>query len=146
MNRFAIKFVATIAVAAVLLFAAPVSSYALTIGHRASASVPFAFTVGGANMPAGNYIFEARPANGMLILTDPTGRNHAYLTFPAGDPNGSLPARLVFEKRGTNYRLAQVYAAASGSGAALPIDKKHERMAELRRQPVEYVTLALNRN
>lgn len=146
MNRFALKFVAALAVAAVLLFAAPVSSQALTIGARASASVPFAFTVGGSTMPAGKYIFEARTGNAMLILTDPTGRNHAYLTLPGGDPNGSLPARLVFEKRGAHYRLAKVYAASSGPGVMLPIDKNRERLAELRREPVEYVTLALNRN
>lgn len=145
MNRSAIKFVAALAVAAVLLFAAPVSSFASSIGSRASAEVPFAFTIGGANMPAGKYLFEARPTNGMLILTDPTGRNHAYLTVPAGDPNGSAPARLIFEKRGTHYRLAQVYAASAGPGVMLPLDKNRERMAELRRQPVEYVTLALNR-
>jgi hypothetical protein len=139
------KSVFAIAAAAVLLFAAAVPSTAEPISSRAVASVPFAFDLGGATMPAGKYYFETRPMNGMLVVTDTTGRNHAYLTMPAIDAKGESSARLVFEKRGSTYRLAQVWSTASGMGAILPKDKKQDKLAQLRKTPAEFVTLALNR-
>lgn len=142
---FALKTVFAVATVAIVLFAAAAPSFANTAGARATAEVPFAFDLGGATMPAGKYFFEARTMNGMLVVTDPSGRNHAVLTFPTGNPNGDSDARLVFEKRGSHYRLAQVWASTGGLGAVVPSSKKLEQRAQLRREPVETVVLALNR-
>jgi hypothetical protein len=144
-KRFALKSIFAIAATAFVLFAAAVPSFAAGIAARATAEVPFAFELGGASMPAGKYVFETRPINSLLVVTDPTGRNRALLTFPAGNPNGASEARLVFEKQGTHYRLTQVWASSGGLGAVLPKDKKADQRAQLRREPVETIVLALRR-
>ena len=105
-------------------------------------TVPFAFEAGDHAMPAGIYSIEHRSANATLILTSPDGERRALLTLPAGDPVNPKSPRLVFEKAGDTYRLAEVWVSG-GAGANIPATKSQMLVAKTAKK--ERVELALVR-
>lgn len=135
--------------AAVALIAAlSMPAIASDPGPRTYAQIPFAFEVGGVSMPAGKYLFASNPFSGTLIVTDPSGRNRAWLTLPLGNPGGYSEPRVVFERHGSSFRMSQVWLSTSGLGAGLPASKSSDRAArrgEPKSKPVT-VTVALARN
>lgn len=145
MTRFALLQSIRIAAVAALLVAAAAPAMATQASARATAEIPFAFDLNGTNMPSGKYEFAASPFSGLVIVTDTTGRNHALLTIPLGNPAAGASGRLVFEKRGSEYRLAQIWTGGSGIGAKIAADAKKEKLARERRESPEYITVALAR-
>jgi hypothetical protein len=93
-------------------------------------TVPFAFEAGEHAMPAGRYEVEHRPASAMLVLTAPTGERHILLTFMTGDPANPKSPRLVFEKIGGTYRLAEVWVSGAATGAGVPPTKAQMLVAK----------------
>lgn len=101
-------------------------------------TVPFAFEAGEHGMPAGNYEIEHRSANAILVVTAPNGERHALLTFPTGDPANPKSPRLVFEKVGGTYRLAEVWVTGAATGAGVPATKAQMLVAKnAKRERVE---------
>ena len=92
-------------------------------------TVPFAFEAGDHAMPSGSYYIEHRSANATLIITAPDGHRHALLTLPAGDPANPKSPRLIFEKAGDSYRLAEVWVSG-GAGAGIPATKSQLLVAK----------------
>lgn len=107
-------------------------------------TVPFAFEAGDRSLPAGAYEIEHRSANGMLIVTEPSGERHALVTFATGDPANPKSPRLVFEKMGSTYRLAEVWVTGAGAGAGVA-PTKAQKMLIARAAKRERVEIALVR-
>ncbi len=131
------------ATALLLVLAVAVPASTLTNGPRAVAEIPFAFEIGNHTMPAGRYEIQTSPANQLLILTDPTGRGHAYLVMPLGNPDRYQPGRLVFEKSGSVHRLRQVWTGGNGLGSALPGSKQDRQTASSSRYGEQLVVVLL---
>jgi hypothetical protein len=107
-------------------------------------TVPFAFEAGDRAMPAGAYEIEHRAANGMLIVTEPNGERRALATFATGDPANPKSPRLVFEKVGATYRLAEVWVTGASAGAGIP-PTKAQKMLIAKGAKKERVEIALVR-
>lgn len=125
------------ALAAILCLAAamPASANPMAAIH---VTVPFAFEAGERAMPAGEYEVEHRSANSTLVITAPSGERHALLTFPTGDPANPKGPRLVFEKVGGTYRLAEVWVTGAATGAGVPATKAQMLVAKgAKRERVE---------
>ena len=84
------------------------------------AKIPFAFEVGSATLPAGEYELRFDPAETQRVLavSSTDGRHQAYvLTEPVEAGKGVAKAnRLVFERKGTGYALSKVFADDSRAG------------------------------
>ena len=106
-------------------------------------TVPFAFEAGEHAMPAGEYTVEQPASGGAIYITAPDGERRALMTFPAGNPSQPKSPRLVFERFGGSYRLAEVWAAGASTGAALPMTRSQMLVAEHGRR--ERVEIALAR-
>ena len=81
------------------------------------ATVPFAFTVNGQEMPAGTYRVDRDVTDPLLLIIHEVGGPHAFamaIARPADgrDPAGSTPA-LQFTHDGGTYRLHAVWESAS---------------------------------
>jgi hypothetical protein len=136
------KMMVLCAAAAVLTLASmPAMAQAYS---RTKATVPFAFSVNGVNMPAGKYVFESNPLSGMLKIVDPAGGGQAFLTVPVGNPNEPASPRLVFHKTGSRYRLSEVWIPGAANGSSLPMTKQ-DKLAE-NRAKASVIEVALNRD
>jgi len=106
-------------------------------------SVPFAFEARDHSLPAGEYQIEYRQANAMLVITPPAGDRQAVLTMPIGNPNDPKSPRLVFERMGNVYRLAEVWVGGAATGAGIPATRSQMLIA--RTQTPQRVEIALVR-
>lgn len=84
------------------------------------AKIPFAFKVGPATFPAGEYRLQYDPAEAPSVLSvrSADGRHEAFvLTQPVYAKNGTPNANnLVFEREGTSYVLSEVFTDGSRLG------------------------------
>ena len=134
-TRRLISMFSVLAMAVVLGVALPVYANPMA---AIRVTVPFAFEAGENAMPAGQYEIEHRSANSTLVVTAPDGERHALLTFPTGDPANPKSPRLVFEKVGGTYRLAEVWVTGAATGAGVPATKEQMLVAKgAKRERVE---------
>lgn len=70
--------------------------------------VPFEFSAGGVHFPAGQYLAFHVTSN-MIQLTRVDGRASAYIAVKAPLLGGDTGNRIVFNKYGTSYFLAQIH-------------------------------------
>lgn len=123
---------------AALCAAAPVVSAQSIIG----ADIPFAFTVGNNEYPAGAWTFERSASNmALYTLRDQSGKSMAMvLTTGLGgaihDYGG--PPRLVFHRYGTAYYLAEIWRS-SGSGAKVKAGSVEKRLLASGQRPEKTV-------
>lgn len=112
-----------ILVATIILAGAfTVSAQAQTAGaQKVVASIPFAFSVGNKNLPAGKYtITVLNPTSDRKILqirsTD--GRSSAMIMTTAVIGNAPDAAKLVFQRYGDRYFFAQAHMAGDSTRLA----------------------------
>ena len=94
----------------------------------AKADVPFAFTVGSAQLPAGTY--EIKPANSgssaILILNMQTNKG-AMANAGREQPRDESP-KLVFHRVGNQYFLAEVWRGTGSEGMIVPPSKQEKEL------------------
>ena len=84
------------------------------------ADVPFGFTVGSTYLPAGSYeIRQVAQRTEMIQSKDGHARVLA-LCGPAGPSKAVDETKLVFNKYGDRYVLAQIWTSTSGEGLQAP--------------------------
>ena len=77
--------------------------------------------VGKAKMPAGLYSVEAGIASNTLVIQSREQKAWTMvLTNPVEITSGRIESRLVFNRYGNEYFLAQVWSDAEGRGRTLP--------------------------
>jgi hypothetical protein len=72
------------------------------------ADVPFAFMAAGVHLPAGSYIVSHVDPSLILIETQ-DGKARALIHVAIDNTNSSTPTKLVFNKYGDQYFIAQVW-------------------------------------
>jgi hypothetical protein len=113
----------------------------------AKANVPFAFTVGSAQLPAGTYMVSALSDTAIVIQNSQTRAAAASITRREYACNCS--PKLVFHRLGDQYFLAEVWKGAGG-GMVIPRSKleksleKELQLASRRANVGEEVMVALN--
>jgi len=87
---------------------------------RQEVKVPFAFTVNGQEMPAGNYTVRQDEDQPTALLIQGQDNKEAIYVLTAPLSNGTTPqdTSLVFSKDGNRYRLTQVW---DGDGEGVSI-------------------------
>ena len=90
-----------------------------------NASVPFAFKVGQAVLPAGRYQvrYDATGTPGVVLVRSQDGRHSAFAIVEGSSRSRSEEARnpkedatLVFERQGSSYALSQVFGPDEETG------------------------------
>jgi hypothetical protein len=100
-----------------------------TGAHAQSAErayVPFAFNVGTAHMPAGNYQIERAEIDVHYIAVRNLKTGASALSLFRPDSPGHVSDKLVFRHVGDHYFLAEIWGTAGSTGMTLP-DTKQER-------------------
>jgi hypothetical protein len=103
-------------VAAMLFALTP--AFAQSAGFKVE--VPFQFTVGKANLAAGEYhVTVTKPGMLQIQRVDGPGTASVLTTYVGGGPSQNASPRLIFHNYGDHYFLAQVWIADVNVGHEL---------------------------
>jgi hypothetical protein len=91
-----------------------------------SASVPFAFSVDGKLLPAGDY--QIRDYDRATLITNRDGNFKVLGIYAYAGPSKLDENKLVFRKVGDHYFLYQIWTSARGQGLAVPEPKTEKEM------------------
>jgi len=92
----------------------------------AKANVPFAFTVGSAQLPAGTYEVKVGDSCAITIrngLTSATAVSIARREYPR-----KTNAKLVFHQVGNQYFLAEIWRSSETEGMVVPTSKREKEL------------------
>ena len=129
-NLFGILAILTLS----LLISVP-SMSAQTI---AKATIPFAFTVGQTEMPAGNYIISSVSDSAIAIMGREKGTNVVSLVRSEQPKTNDGSTKLVFHKYGDKYFLSQVARGFGGNVLQLPAsNRENEAQIQYARQAAD---------
>ena len=93
-----------------------------------TATVPFAYTVGGTDLPAGTYSISAVSDTVIAISDRSTGRSVMSLTRHEWAGRDGTP-KLLFHKYGNKYFLIQVSRGYGSAPMQLPTSKQERELA-----------------
>ncbi len=117
----------------------------------AKASVPFAFAVGSAQLPAGTYeIKTVGQGNSSVVIRNDESSAAAMSTAGREQPRNNTSAKLVFHRVGNAYFLAEVWRSSSAEGMIIPTSKQEKELEKEMRAAngqaggYEEVVVALN--
>ena len=116
----------------------------------AKADVPFAFTVGSAQLPAGTYEISSSNAVATAIVIQNQETSAAALSTVGREYPRNTSAKLVFHRVGNQYFLAEIWRNSSAEGMSIPASKnekdleKELRAANRHMGGYEEVVVALN--
>ncbi|MFZ1135257.1 MAG: hypothetical protein WAN69_09940 [Candidatus Korobacteraceae bacterium] len=92
-----------------------------------TANVPFAFSVGQQQLPAGAYAVRELNSAATLIQNK-DGNEKALALYQSAGPSKSDETKLVFHKIGDHYFLTEIWSSVRGQGQALPESKLEKEM------------------
>jgi hypothetical protein len=92
-----------------------------------SANVPFAFSVGDKQLPAGSY--AVREMDRATLIQSSDGATSVLGIYAYAGPSKADETKLVFNKVGDHYFLAQIWTSARGQGLSVPQSKLEKELA-----------------
>jgi hypothetical protein len=106
--------------AVTLLMAAALAS-AQSIGYL-KAEIPFNFHAGTAILPAGTYLVKINfsPSGAIVLKSEDNSASMMIQTFPQTYGTKEAPAKLIFNRYGSQYFLSQVWEGGYSVGRGLP--------------------------
>jgi len=96
----------------------------------AKANVPFAFSVGSAQLPAGPYEIKVASAGASSIMIQNHETSAAALSVARRDYPRHTGAKLVFHRIGDRYFLAEVWRGSDAAGMIVPTSKQEKDLAK----------------
>ena len=110
----------------------------------AKANVPFAFTVGQTEMPAGNYIISSAVDSAIAIMNRDKGRSVVTVFRTEQPKSNNGTTKLVFHRYGDKCFLSQVTRGFGGNVLQLPASnqEKDAQIQKARQAISEEVVIA----
>jgi hypothetical protein len=84
-----------------------------------TANVPFAFSVGQSQLPAGSYAVREVGDRATLIQSK-DGSEHVLGVYAYAGPSKADETKMVFKRIGDHYFLCQIWTSARGQGLQVP--------------------------
>jgi hypothetical protein len=94
----------------------------------AKADVPFAFTVGSAQLPAGTYQIKSSNAAGTAIVILNAKTNAGAVSMVGREYPRQTSAMLVFHRIGSQYFLAEVWKGSGNEGMIVPTSQQEKEL------------------
>ena len=109
-----------------------------------TANVPFAFSIGDKQLPGGAY--AVREMGRATLIQSKDYETSVLGVYAYVEPSKANETKLVFNKVGDHYFLAQIWTSARGEGLQIPESKLEKQMRASNSGPqggVETVIVAL---
>lgn len=126
------------------------TAQAQSAAREQTANIPFSFTVGDKTFAAGTYTIErVNPrvdASPLVIKSQDGSSTKMVLTTSVHAAKAQSSSRLVFNRYGDQYFLAQVWAQADTSGLEFPRSRSERTLLarDSRERVPEQVAITLN--
>jgi hypothetical protein len=114
-----------------LFFMLAAASVHAQSANRIAANVPFDFTAGNAKLKAGEYTIR-RDDMQMLVVTSADGKTRAFVLAPetVRRTRSDVPEKLVFNRHGDQYFLAEVWISRETDGNGLHASGAERRLTK----------------
>ena len=103
------------------------SAYAQMAGTAIRINIPFAFTLRGRSLPAGNYLIRriTDEGDGLAIQNLQHSRAHSlFETEPVDERVAARHNELIFHRYGDQYFLSEIWTAGFETGRELPVSRE----------------------
>jgi hypothetical protein len=94
----------------------------------AKAKVPFAFSVGSKQLPAGTYEVKVEGTTSIMIRNIETGES--ALSLARYEAPRSKEAKLVFNHVGDEYFLSQIWRESGSQGKSIPTSRRERELTK----------------
>ncbi|HYL36037.1 MAG TPA: hypothetical protein VEV17_09010 [Bryobacteraceae bacterium] len=85
-----------------------------------TADVPFPFVLGNKMLPAGTYQVDESAGSPAVILHAADGQNASVIANPTTSARDQKISKLVFQRYGDRYFLAEIWTRGTSSGRQIP--------------------------
>ena len=92
-----------------------------------TANVPFAFSVGQQQLPAGAYAVR-EVGDKATLIENKNGHEKSLALYQSAGPSKADETKLVFHRIGDRYFLCQIWTSTRGEGRALPESNLEKEM------------------
>jgi hypothetical protein len=107
--------------------------------HKLTTSVPFAFTAGTKQFPAGDYSVKLSAGQSLMVIQSSDGHHTcALITIPLGGGDNRTTPKLVFNRYADQYFLAEAWEAG-GIGQKLQRTRAETEIARRFGKPSETI-------
>lgn len=96
----------------------------------AKANVPFAFSVGQKQLPAGTYEVKAEGTASNAIMIRNTATGESALSVSRYEAPRSTEGKLVFNHVGDEYFLSQIWRESGSRGMSIPTSKRERELTK----------------
>jgi hypothetical protein len=126
MRKHILSAVTALSLLATLTFV----SLAAYSGRRLTADIPFAFAVGGKQLPAGTYVVRSVSTQGVMIIQNAETKEALSFLIRGGRTGKDTSAKLIFNKYGERRFLSEVWDGMSQSAHELPASGAERRLRQ----------------
>ena len=133
------KIVSTLAGLVLLLAVAPLYAGSI-LNHEMTVSVPFGFVAGDKFLPAGDYSVQVNQERGTVVLRQEDQSPLMILTIRKESRSVPQRGRLVFQRYGTSFFLAEVWNQDNSTGQTLAPSAREKEMAR-HKQPEQILVV-----
>jgi hypothetical protein len=125
----------------ILLFAvsAPLQAGSI-LNHEMTVSVPFEFGAGDRVLSAGYYTVQVNLERGTVVLVGEGQRPLMLLTIRKESRSAPQRGKLVFQRSGTSFFLAEVWSQDSATGETLAPSAREKELAR-NKQPEQILVV-----
>jgi hypothetical protein len=128
MNRNSISYSSLLLLSALL---SPTGAHAQS---TARANVPFAFTVGTKQMPAGTYTLRNKMGSNVIMVHNAeTGRS--ALVMGRWEAPTKKTDKLIFRRYGAQYYLTAIVGSQGSQGMVFPVVRQEKNLQEAAQAP-----------
>ena len=116
-----------------LIVACTIAVPAVHAQKMLTADVPFAFTVGSNQLPAGAYDV-AQVGDRATVIETKDGNTKVLGIYAYAGPSKAGETKLVFDKIGDHYFLREIWTSSRGQGLAVPKSKLEKEIMASNRE------------
>ena len=126
----------------ILLFAvaAPLQAGSI-LNHEMTVTIGFEFAAGDKLLPAGDYIVQLNPERGTVVLRGEGQKPLMLLTVSKESRSAPQRGKLVFQRYGTSFFLAEVWNQDNSTGQTLAPSAREKEMARREKQPQQILVV-----
>ena len=125
----------------ILLFAvaAPLQAGSI-LNHEMTVTIGFEFAAGDKLLPAGDYTVQLNPERGTVVLRGEGQKPLMLLTARKESRSAPQRGKLVFQRYGTSFFLAEVWNQDNSTGQTLAPSAREKEMAR-EKQPQQFLVV-----
>jgi hypothetical protein len=125
----------------ILLFAVAAPLYAGSIfNHEMTVTVPFAFAAGDKLMPPGDYTVQVNVERESVVLLGEGHKPLMLLTIRKESRSAPQRGKLVFQRYGTSFFLAEIWSQDNATGETLAPSAREKELAR-NKQPEQILVV-----